>query len=212
MPAFIDLTGQKFGRLTVLRRGPDTVYRHPQWHCICECGTERLVKGQGLRNGGTTSCGCYSRERAREVCIARNTTHGQCRRGHRTRTYGIWALLGHRHGYKVAPTVCDRWRESFEAFLADMGEPPTPKHTLDRIDNAKGYEPGNCRWATMKEQQNNRTNNRRITHDGETRTLMQWAERTGIARETIARRLDLLHWPVEKALTLPASPLPLSRR
>jgi hypothetical protein len=98
--------------------------------------------------------------------------------------------------------VCERWNASFEAFLSDMGECPSPAHTLDRIENDKGYEPGNCRWATMAEQQNNRTNNRRITAFGETMTLRQWRERTGVHHATIAQRLKL-GWPVERALTEP---------
>lgn len=98
--------------------------------------------------------------------------------------------------------VCDRWR-SFENFFADMGECPSDKHTIDRIDNQRGYNPANCRWATMKEQQNNRSNNRRIEFRGETLTLQQWAERLGVKHKTISLRIDKLGWPLEQALTLP---------
>jgi hypothetical protein len=97
--------------------------------------------------------------------------------------------------------VCDRWR-SFENFFADMGECPSGKHTIDRIDNQRGYNPANCRWATMKEQQNNRSNNRRIEFRGETLTLQQWAERLGVTHKTISLRIDKLGWPLEQALTL----------
>lgn len=142
------------------------------------------------------------------MCIKRNTTHGLTN----ARVYTIWAnlkLRRHHPRYQFV-TLCSEWAASFERFLADMGHPPTDKHTLDRIDNAKGYEPGNCRWATMKEQQNNRTNNRLITWRGETKTLMQWAETLGIKRETLARRIEA--WDVERAMTTPLRPCFGSRR
>ena len=134
----------------------------------------------------------------REVCIQRNTTHGLSR----TRTHRIWCALGKRR-YETGP-VCARW-DSFENFLADMGEPPTAKHTIDRKDNAKGYEPSNCRWATMKEQQNNRTNNRLLTHQGRTQTLAQWSAETGFKPATLSMRLNQYGWTVERALTAPVS-------
>lgn len=126
--------------------------------------------------------------------------HGHSRKGRRTRTYRIWAGLSHRRHYDSGP-ICDSWRGSFENFLRDMGACPSGRHTIDRIDNSLGYEPGNCRWATMKEQQNNRTNNRVVTLGAQSLTLQEWADRTGIGRETIARRLDKLRWSVEEALT-----------
>jgi len=116
----------------------------------------------------------------------------------------------HKYGAK-GTKVCERWT-SFEAFLEDMGEPPTSSLTLDRIDPFGGYEPGNCRWATMKEQQNNRTNNRHITFEGRTQTLQQWADETGLDRKTISTRIDHLGWPVSEALTLPTAPLSRKQR
>ena len=205
MPNFIDHTGRRYGRLTVLRRARD--YRHgiPQWLCRCDCGAEKVIRAQGFVSGTTTSCGCYMRELNRHLLIERTQTHGLSR----TPTHRIWTLIRQRCNDEGAPSfakygakgihVCARW-DSFLNFLADMGERPSPKHSIDRIDPRGNYEPGNCRWATQKEQQNNRTNNRRITWRGETMTLMQWAERTGIKRETIAARIDRLGWTVERAL------------
>ena len=202
MPAPLDLANQRFGRLFVVRfagmKGP-----HRAWLCRCDCGNEMVTRGSSLSVGGVKSCGCYTREIMSKVTTARNLKHGQSRRKSRTRTYQIWVQLPHRRFYKLQPPVCSRWRKSFTAFLSDMGACPTPKHTIDRIDNGKGYAPSNCRWATMKEQQNNRTNNRRLILDGLTLTLMQWSEKTGIPRSTISARIDRLNWPVEKALTTP---------
>lgn len=109
-----------------------------------------------------------------------------------------WALYGGR-GIRV----CERWK-SFGPFFADIGPKTSPKHSLDRIDSDGHYEPGNCRWATPKEQANNwKTRNRRIEHNGETLSLPEWALRLGIARESLRNRLDA-GWPVEKALSVPA--------
>lgn len=91
-------------------------------------------------------------------------------------------------------TVCDRWFGSFFLFTMDMGPRPTPKHTIDRIDNTRGYQPNNCRWSTPKEQQRNRSNNRKILHDGETLPLSVWAERAGLSDDTLRRRI-LRGWP-----------------
>lgn len=100
--------------------------------------------------------------------------------------------------------VCQRWRASFDAFLADMGRRPAAVLSIDRIDNDKGYEPGNCRWATDSEQARNRRSNLLLTHRGETLPLIVWAQRTGIGRATIAHRVKA-GWPVDEALTRPAN-------
>lgn len=108
-------------------------------------------------------------------------------------------------------TVCDRWRLSFAAFLADMGPKPTPRHQIDRKDGTLGYFPSNCRWATPKEQVCNRhTYNRNLTHDGRTQCVQAWADETGIPSATIHSRLKEFHWTVAQALTI--RPNPLGRR
>lgn len=99
-------------------------------------------------------------------------------------------------------TMHPGWQDSFEGFYKEVGDPPTPKHSIDRIDNEKGYEPGNCRWATMKEQSNNTRRNRPVTINGETKNLMEWAEVFGIAKQALMYRLRT-GVPVETALTTP---------
>lgn len=99
--------------------------------------------------------------------------------------------------------ICEEWRNSFAAFLRDMGERPTMQHTIERIDNSKGYEPGNCRWATRAEQTENTRQTRLITFCGVTLSLAKWAKRIGVSSGTLKSRIDDLGWSIERALTTP---------
>lgn len=217
MPKFVDHTGRRYGRLTVISRAHDYRPGMPQWLCRCDCGTEKVVRAQGFVGGGTVSCGCYMRELNRHLLIERTQTHGMTK----TPTHRVWMLMRQRcndtnfpgyakYGAKGVK-VCKRW-DSFESFLADVGERPSLKHSIERKNPRGDYEPSNCVWATMKEQQNNRTNNRRITFRGETLTLQQWSERLGTSHKTIAHRLERLGWPLDQALTLKPSPRRRSAR
>lgn len=143
--------------------------------------------------------------RADKIRIAR-TTHGM----RRTRIYSIWCRMKTRCNNKkstqwkwygaIGIKVCDRWNSSFEAFLADMGDCPSRGHSIERIDNTKGYEPGNCRWATTKEQANNRRSNTVIEFNGKSQTLMQWCEELGLKRATVGWRYRA-GWPLEKVFS-----------
>ena len=99
--------------------------------------------------------------------------------------------------------MCEQWRDSFETFLADMGRKPTPRHSIDRIDNNRGYEPDNCRWATQTEQSRNQRSNRMTTHNGQTKCTADWAEASGIAYHTLKSRL-LRGMPIEDAVSVSA--------
>lgn len=179
-----DLSGKQFGRWFVL--GPADPLRDRQgnlmWRCRCSCGTERAVRGYVLTSRDCPSCGC----RIVEATKLRAITHGK----RSTKEYGIYRAMLNRcdlPSQKCYPqyggrgiTVCERWRASFAAFLEDMGPRPSDGHSVDRIDPNGNYEPGNCRWATSVQQNNNRRNNRRITHAGKTLTLAEWARELGV--------------------------------
>lgn len=153
-----DLTGQRFDRLVVLREADAGTHR--RWECRCDCGTTVVVFHPALRSGNTRSCGCLRRE----ITTSRMTVHGEAKRSGWTRTYRIWlgmvsrctiqSATGYARYGGAGIAVCSRWR-SFEKFRADMGEAPD-KMSIDRWpDNAGDYRPGNCRWATAKQQAQN---------------------------------------------------------
>lgn len=156
-----DITNQRFGRLVALHRAGKDRHNRFYWECACDCGNVAEVLLQALTSGDTKSCGCITRERPP------GTKHGHAINGKWSPTYYSWMAMKQRclnpnhaeysrYGAKGV-TVCDRWKDSFETFLADMGERPAGK-TIDRFPNKTGnYEPGNCRWATPEEQSQNRT-------------------------------------------------------
>jgi len=161
------------------------------WRCECLCGASRVVRQGNLHSGHTQSCGCL----AKEINRARRLTHGKTK----SRTYRTWQHMRERchdescKSYKDyggrGIAVCARWRESFEAFLADMGEAPDGC-SIERIDNSSGYEPANCRWATRLEQARNKRNTRLVTAHGRTQCASAWAAEAGIDPDTLYWRLD----------------------
>ena len=196
-----DMTGRKFGLLTVVRPDPDAKNWKTKWICQCDCGSVRSVYTYNLKNGHTKSCGCES---ARKRLAAR-TTHNKSK----TRLYRIWAKMKARCTYPGdrayneyggrGITVCDEWLsfEPFESWSVCNGY--SSELTLDRVNNDLGYSPDNCRWATPKQQANNTRKNRVIEYNGISRTLAEWANVTGIRSATIAHRLNV-GWSVEDAL------------
>ncbi len=192
-----ELTGKRFGRLTVIGRSEKP---GGYWSCLCDCGNETTVRSTSLRKGGTRSCGCFKRDM--------ETTHGDTgspehetwmRMTSRCRYTKTRAF--HRYGGRGIK-VCKRWGV-YENFLADMGRRPSAKHSLDRIDNDGNYEPTNCRWATQREQVHNSSSVRLITYGGQTLCVTDWAKKIGLKRETLFGRLR--KWSLEDALTRPDS-------
>lgn len=158
MTKLIDITGMRFGKLTVVERD-GYVHKQASWKCICDCGNEKITIGQNLRKGLTTSCGCYHKKRAAEAG-ADTVKHGH---GYGTPTYKTWQGMWQRcsnpndkdyeHYGAQGVIVCERWK-SFKLFLEDMGERPDGL-TIDRINPFGDYEPNNCRWADYFVQNNN---------------------------------------------------------
>lgn len=208
MPAKIDLTGARFGRLTVIREELPRLHDGSRWVCRCDCGTDKVAWTRKLRSGRTVSCGCASQEwvasfggRFVEQAKAAITKHGHASGGRRTSEYDTWVSMKQRctnpsdgawerygaRGIKV----CERWASSFPAFLEDMGPKPTPRHTIDRLRPAGDYEPGNCRWATKAEQgQEHKRSLIPFEYDGTTYPSISAACRAaGVSKQSVLRRL-----------------------
>ena len=212
MPARRNIIGQKFGRAIVFAEAPPKLRRdgYP-YYCSwarCDCGTEFITLNTKLISGRTKSCGCLCRERT----SAANSTHGHTKNHQRSRTYRAWVDMTKRcrkpsgkdiknyaeRGIKV----CEHWENSFENFLADMGECPKGL-TLDRYPNNDGnYEPGNVRWATVLQQARNTRKNRVFTVNGLTGCLQELADHFGIYRKTVTTRIKR-GWSVEDAFLKP---------
>lgn len=191
-----DLTGRRYGRLIVIRRGPNQGKR-VMWLCKCDCGTEKVIGGQDLRNGKTKSCGCFLSE-ATSQRNRDNATHRETG----SRLYRIWRGMKARCYYKKqfeyeryggrGITVCEEWRTSYETFRDWALSNDYKSHlTLDRINTNGNYEPDNCRWATYKEQCNNRTNNRLIEFNGDIKTISQWSDTFGLSRYQTIKKLGI---------------------
>ncbi len=196
----IDLTGKVFGELTVVSEAGRSAGGQVMWACQCSCGNQIRVFSHNLRKK-QRSCGCLVKTRNG----LSGTPEYRAWRNMLARCYNQADISYKNYGGRGV-MVCERWKQSFDSFLVDVGPRPAskgdghPEFSLDRIDNSKGYEAGNVRWAKWGKQQNNRRSNRKITHEGEIRTLSEWAAVTGLGRATIAYRLGN-GWTVAESLS-----------
>ncbi len=199
MPKFIDITGQKFGLLTVIKRSDyigngkkPIVY----YDCLCDCGTTTRVPGAYLRSGHTVSCGC------------KKVKHGY---SHKERLYGTWCGMKARCGNKNNPNyeryggrgivVCEEWRNDYLSFRTwALSNGYSVGMSIDRIDNDMGYSPDNCRWVTAKIQNNNQRKNRIIEYNGKKYTMAQFAEYLGLSYSSLQHRIER-GWSIERIVT-----------
>lgn len=192
-----NLEGRIFGKLIVVEYEGKASDGLTLWYCRCNaCGNYKAIRGNHLLSGKAKTCGCAS------------ITHGLTRGG-KPYEYKSWVQIKGRclnpnnAAYKDyggrGITMCQRWQDSFVDFLADMGKRPY-KTSIERMDNNKGYEPGNCRWATAREQANNRRSSVLIHAMGKTQTLTQWSVELDINVGTLWARINKWKWPIEKAL------------
>lgn len=201
---FIDMTGEKYGKLLVVEYAGKTQRGISLWKCKCDCGREVAVQSANLRNGHTKSCGCFRAEWCKENCTKHGLEH--------TRLYGIWTDMIHRcHNPENSSyerygargiSVCEEWRNDVRVFYDwAINNGYSDDLTIDRVDNNGNYCPDNCRWATRVEQASNRRSNILITRNGETKTMKQWAISEGIPYQVVWQRIKKLGWDTERALT-----------
>lgn len=205
----IDLTGKKFGRLTVEKRSTNR-YGRPAWNCKCECGKETIVSTSHLRSGHTQSCGCFHKE----ILKSTNLTHGHTAKGKRSWEFSTWVNILTRCNNKKVRSykdygakgikVCERWSgdDGFENFFADMGPRPSLSHSIGRKLNHVGYEPGNCQWETKLQQGQNTSRVKNLTYNGKTQCVSAWCRELGLGDSGIHLRLQN-GWSLERALSTP---------
>lgn len=191
MGRIIILIGKRFGRLTVIEKHSYDSHGHVFWLCKCDCGNIKSIASSSLLRAMTTSCGCFRKE-----CLEnRPSIH----RGTKTPEYKSWLSMKRRCYCKTDKqysrwggrgiTVCDKWKESFPNFLSDMGEKPSPYHTIDRIDNNGNYTPENCKWSNPKEQSRNRRSNKWYEYNGLKMIITDWGNYFGISSHAIQQKI-----------------------
>lgn len=205
--------GDIFGRWLIVGAAPDRVAgkchkRFVYFHCRCQCGVEREVIEGSLRSGRSRSCGCLARERSSQV----NTVHGAAAGYAMSPEYAVWRAIIARCENQNNKRYADyggrgikidaKWRKDFKAFLSDVGPRPGPKYSIDRRDNDADYAPGNCRWATSRQQMVNRRNTRMVKTPAGIRPLADLAKECGIPANTLRARLEL-GWSLGAATSTP---------
>lgn len=212
---FSQLIDKKFGRLLILKEGEPHMtkggHKHRTAVIRCDCGTIKQVQISIILSGQTTSCGCFQREAAAKRMPSISRIHG----GFGTPEFESWCQMKKRcknpkhksyndYGGRGIQ-VCDRWRDSFENFLKDMGHRPSAKHSIDRIDVNGNYEPSNCRWATKTEQSRNQRNNVVVEYNGQKKCLAEWSEITGISWQGLYYRIFVAKVDIHTAMTAPVN-------
>lgn len=202
-----DYSGEKFGRLTVIKRVENNKYNQVRWLCKCDCGNEKIVLANNLRNGETKSCGCLKKEQ--DYINIAHIKHNKSN----TRLYNIWKNMKHRCNnpnnnkhkfyYDKGIKVCNEWLNDFMSFYNwAINNGYQDNLTIDRINNDGNYEPNNCRWATVTEQNNNQSTNIKIKYNNNIYTMKQFCKKYNLKRETLDYRLKN-NWDIEKIINTP---------
>lgn len=203
MSIYIDLTGNKYNSLLVLGIGSRSNDNRIRWRCQCDCGNETLVLTSHLKNGNTKSCGCLQKKIVSDMFLK----HGHSNDS----TYKSWQAMKNRCTNSTTPDykyyggrgiILDNSWYNFQNFLKDMGEKPSLQHTIERIDNNKGYNKQNCKWATRLEQAQNTSFNRRFIFNGEDLTMSEIARRTNIPYDTLRHRINSQNMSIEMATSV----------
>jgi hypothetical protein len=190
---FKDYTGKRFGRLVVLNQSEYQISlqgrKSVMWNCVCDCGTNKVIRADDLRSNRTTSCGCYQKEvRTTHGCSQKSGVGYESWRAMKKRCLNESDSNFKNYGGRGI-NVCDRWKNSFEHFISDMGFPPSKRHSIERVQNSGNYEPENCRWALIQEQARNKRNNHNLTINGVTKCIFDWAKESPVDHTNIYRRL-----------------------
>lgn len=201
----INITGKRYNRLLAIKYvGYSPTSHQSIWEFICDCGKKINLTVGNVKNNHTKSCGCLNKE----MSSKRLEIHGM----RLSQEYNTWSQMKKRCNNKNDKSyknyggrgiiICDRWLESFENFFEDMGLKPSPKHSIDRIDNNGNYEPNNCRWATQYEQNNNYSRNIFIEINEERKTIKEWCNIYNLPYHKIYQRIVKLKWSAKKAFNL----------
>ena len=202
MGRFVDLTGQKFGRLTVIERDINAPKnKGVMWVCLCECGNKKSVKTGNLKTNGVQSCGCILNERRTKDDFHNShlykVYHAIKRRCYNERASDYEFYGGRGIG------MCEEWlNDGYAFYYWSMANGYKDGLTIDRVDNSNDYSPDNCRWVDMKEQCNNRRSNHLITYNGKTQSLTKWSDDSGIGYHKLRYRI-INGWDIEKAFNTP---------
>lgn len=195
MPKLRNLVGQQFGRLTVIKKSEKKDNKRVYWDCICECGNKTIVPTSNLTRGHTKSCGCLNADHSLK--------HGMARQHKPSRLYWVWVNMRARCRNKNNPSykyyggkgisVCEEWDDfsAFETWAIENGYDENAEYgecSIDRVDVNGDYEPKNCRWITMKEQQRNKQNTRKLTYNEDTKPLTEWVEIFGLDVNIVGQR------------------------
>jgi hypothetical protein len=197
---FKDLTGLRYGRLLVIRQMPRNS-KFIRWECLCDCGNYTYPITSQLNSNNCRSCGCLQKDKAKE----HNTRHGMTN----TSEFGIWYTMKRRcndpkvKNYNIyggrGIKVCNRWMECFENFYEDMGPRPSEEHSIERLDTNGNYCPENCIWGTEEIQSRNRRNNVKVTINGVTKLMIDWAKDYGVD-ESLVRSRRAKGWSLNETI------------